>query len=58
MRRLTCDQCRVEADLNEYGLPPAGWVSLRVQGPPFLEPLDLCSVACTIAKITPVKEIP
>lgn len=50
-RRVVCNQCGTEVELNEYGLAPAGWLSVHVVGPPYVPPLDLCGVPCAIVKL-------
>jgi hypothetical protein len=51
-RRAVCNQCGVEVELNEYGLTPAGWLTLAISGPPYVPPVDLCGVSCAIATLT------
>lgn len=52
-RRVVCNQCGTEAPLTEYGLPPAGWLVVTVQGPPYVDPIDLCGAACALLQFSP-----
>jgi hypothetical protein len=48
MRRILCNLCNKATELNEYGLPPEGWISIHIQAKSFQAPADLCGVLCAL----------
>ena len=48
MRTVTCEPCQKSVELNEYGLPPAGWITIQTQAPSAPRPVDCCCVACAV----------
>jgi hypothetical protein len=58
MRVVRCDTCKAVAELNEFGLPPAGWYVITVQAPSFTKPIECCGVICAIAAIAALQKDP
>jgi hypothetical protein len=51
MRVVRCDTCKEVAELNEFGLPPAGWYTITIQLPTFTKPIECCGLICAIAAL-------
>jgi hypothetical protein len=51
VRVIRCDSCKEVAELNEFGLPPAGWYTITVQLPTFTKPIECCGKICAIAAL-------